>query len=147
MSSTTMMSDRQILAMVRATELSALALPMVMARVSRVNQDTRRLASMASWQRAYMKWVLPVPEGPEITQFLAVAGALQGGQRVLDGCGTEDSSLCQESKVLPLGRLACLQRLCGWRCRSRRLPRRAGHAPLRRARAAWRPFSRALRVA
>jgi hypothetical protein len=39
-----------------------LARPMVAVRVSRVNQATRRSASIAAWANASTKWDLPVPE-------------------------------------------------------------------------------------
>src|SRR2546430_2453324 len=64
MSSTTMRSHPQILLMVRAIVLSTLALPMVVVRDSRVNQDTRMSFSIAAWARASTKWLLPVPLGP-----------------------------------------------------------------------------------
>ena len=52
MSSTTMRSLRQILVTVRAMDPSALALPIAVVRVSRVNQATRRSFSIAAWARA-----------------------------------------------------------------------------------------------
>ena len=71
MSSTTMSSARVILVMVLATDPSTLARPIAAVRVSRVNQDTRMLASMTLWARASTKWVLPVPEGPAMARFSA----------------------------------------------------------------------------
>jgi hypothetical protein len=56
-----MRSARQIRVTVRATEASALALPIVAVRVSRVNQATRRSCSMAAWDSASTRWLLPVP--------------------------------------------------------------------------------------
>ncbi len=61
MSSTTMRSLRQILVTVRAMDPSALALPIAVVRVSRVNQATRRSFSIAAWARASTRCDLPVP--------------------------------------------------------------------------------------
>jgi len=63
--------SHSIRATVRATDPSALALPMAAVRVSRVNQATRRSFSIAAWARASAKWLLPVPEGPAMTRFSA----------------------------------------------------------------------------
>src|SRR6266508_2289159 len=87
MSSTTIRSQRQMRATVRATVASALARPMVAVRLSRVNQTTRRSASMAAWASASTKWLLPVPEGPGDGQVLGAADPLQRLQRVLGGLG------------------------------------------------------------
>ena len=87
MSSTTMRSLRQIRVTVRATDPSALALPIAAVRVSRVNQATRRSFSIAAWARASTRWRLAGAGRPGDDEVLGPADPFQGGQGVLGGGG------------------------------------------------------------
>src|SRR5437764_11884257 len=111
MSSTTMRSLRQIRATVRAVDPSALARPMVVVNVSRVNHATRRSCSMALWAKASTKWDLPVPDGPATARFSwrLIHSSVDSACWV--GCGMDDSSGRQVANVLPAGKFAVLRRI------------------------------------
>ena len=111
MSSTTMRSLLQIRAMVRAIEASTLDFPIVVVRVSRVNQATRRSFSIAACASASVRCVLPVPDGPVSTRF----SCRSTHSRVISAFWVasliEESSGRQLENVLPLGSCAFFRRI------------------------------------
>jgi hypothetical protein len=78
-------------------------------RDSRLNQLTRIPWSMTAWASASQKWLLPVPEGPQMARFSARPTHSSVRSAVWDGGGMDDLSGDHDSKVLPAGSPAALR--------------------------------------
>src|SRR6266536_6166326 len=111
MSSTTIRSQRQMRATVRATVPSTFALLIVVVSDSSVNQATRRSCSIAAYARASTKWLLPVPLGPATARFSTRPIHSHVTRACWVAWGMEDSSGRQLANVLPVGKLAALRRI------------------------------------
>ena len=81
-------------------------------RSSRANQATLMPASTAVWPRASKKKVLPVPDGPHTTRFSRRRTHSRVRRALLGGGGDGGGLGSQASKVLPVGKLAALRRVC-----------------------------------
>jgi hypothetical protein len=74
-----------------------------------VNQETVSPASMAVWPRASVKWLLPVPEGPQMQKFSRRPIHSRDLRASWVGRGMADLVSSQSPKVLPVGKPARLR--------------------------------------
>ena len=96
-------SARQMRATTLVTDASTLARPRASVSDSRLNHATRMPASITAWAMASVKWLLPVPLGPQMARFSARPTHSKVRRACWVGRGMDERAGSKESKVLPLG--------------------------------------------